>query len=390
VRKEAEKHLALADEAQEEADRANRAKSEFLSRTSHELRTPLNAILGFGQLLEMDDLTEQQGSSVQKILRGGEHLLDLINEILDIERIESGHISLSLEPVHLARALEETLQLIRPIAGKAGVRLAEPSLDEQVHVRADRQRLKQVILNLLSNAVKFNHDGGEVRITCERTSTDSIRIDVGDTGRGIAEDRMHELFTPFARLGAEQLGIEGTGLGLTLSKGLVESMGGTLGVKSTPGVGSTFWIELPLANALDLERPETPRPEWGLATSSALRTILYVEDNLANQQLIEGILAYRPAVTLLCAMQGSLGLELAAEHHPDLILLDLHLPDMPGEEVLRRLRINEQTRDIPVVVITADASAATSKKLLAAGVSASVTKPVDVSLFLAAIDELIA
>jgi signal transduction histidine kinase len=370
-----------------EAERANQAKTDFLSRVSHELRTPLNSILGFGQLLEMEELTDRQSSSVQWILRGGEHLLALINEILDIEQIESGRISLLLEPVHLATAVEDVLQLVRPIADRAGVRLAAPTGDVHIYVRADRQRLKQVFLNLLSNAVKFNHEGGEVHITCEQASDETVRIDVADTGLGIAEDRMHELFTPFARLGADQLGIEGTGLGLTLSKGLVESMGGTIGVKSTPAVGSTFWIGLRTANELDPEQQETQGPGWEAATSVIPRTILYVEDNLANLQLIEGILAFRPTVTLLSAMQGARGLELAAEHHPDLILLDLHLPDIPGEEVLRRLGADERTRNIPVVVITADASAGTSQRLLATGARALLTKPVSVPLFLSAIDE---
>ena len=245
-------------EAREEADRANQAKSDFLSRVSHELRTPLNSILGFGQLLEMETLPDGQRRSVLQILEAGEHLLDLINEILDIEKIASGRMTLSLEPVHVGLVLDEALKLVRPIADQDGVHLIQPPEEFEISVQADRQRLKQVFLNLLSNAVKFNRMGGEVRISGEMTSRGSFRITVADTGQGIAADQMGNLFTPFSRLGAERRGIEGTGLGLALSKNLVETMAGSIEAESVPGKGSTFRIELPIAEGAGVEADATP------------------------------------------------------------------------------------------------------------------------------------
>jgi PAS domain S-box-containing protein len=384
-RKEAEELRS----AMEAADRANQAKSDFLSRMSHELRTPLNSILGFGQLLDMDDLTQRQHGSVDQILSGGQHLLDLINEILDIEKIESGRIALSLEPVHLAHALGETLRLVRPLADQCEVRLIEPSVDADVYIRADRQRLKQVLLNILSNAVKYNRYGGEVRISYERAAENSLRLTVSDSGNGISQEHLGDLFTPFARLGAEQLGIEGTGLGLALSKGLVERMGGTIGATSILGEGSAFWVELPIAAAPQLEQAPNPQTQVPRSTEDTPRTILYVEDNLANLELVQGIMKFRPSITLVPALQGSLGIELAREHQPDLILLDLHLPDMPGDEVLRRLKEDERTRDIPVIVVSAAAGPGTTSRLLAAGARTFLTKPVNVSLFLETLDEIL-
>jgi signal transduction histidine kinase len=235
-------------EAAAEAERANLAKSEFLSRMSHELRTPLNAILGFGQLLEIDDLSPAQLDSVHQILNGGRHLLDLINEVLDISRIEAGRMSLSLAPVPVAQTLLEALELVRPLLDQRGIRLlTPPEALCDLHVRADRQRLKQILLNLLSNAVKYNRQGGAVTISCEQTQRPGLRIAVSDTGLGIAPGKLERLFTPFERLGADESSEEGTGLGLALAKKLAEAMGGTMGVESTVDVGSTFWLELELA-----------------------------------------------------------------------------------------------------------------------------------------------
>ncbi|HET9248519.1 MAG TPA: ATP-binding protein [Actinomycetota bacterium] len=373
--------------AREEADRANRAKSDFLSRMSHELRTPLNSVLGFAQLLEMEPLSQTQHESVREIIRGGGHLLDLINEILDITRIETGRISLSPEPVDVGLTLTETLQLIRPIADQANVRIREPTGETEVEVRADRQRLKQVLLNLLSNAVKYNREGGEIRIACERRGTSRFRVSVIDTGIGFDEKQLAQLFAPFERLGAEQRGIDGTGLGLALSKGLIETMDGVIGAESTEGVGSTFWFELPMTTevvGVDVaEAAATP------VRTGESRTVLYIEDNPANFQLVERMLSYRPHVTLLSAMQGSIGLELARRHQPDLIFLDLHLPDMHGEEVLRQARADERTSDIPVVVISADARGEARMALLAGGAQGFLTKPVSVSLFLETVDQLL-
>jgi len=378
-----------AERAQGDAERANRAKSEFLSRMSHELRTPLNAILGFGQLLEMDGLEPQHQESVQQILKGGKHLLDLINEVLDIARIESGRITLSLEPISLADALWEAIHLIQPLAAEQGIELkAEDAWPADRYIRADRQRLKQVVLNLLSNAVKYNRPGGRVTVRCMEVRREGLRVEVSDQGAGIPPGMMDRLFVPFDRLGAEGTGVEGTGLGLALSTGLMEAMGGSLGVTSAVGRGSTFFVEAPLTEAPGAtdkegeagERIAVPAPDGS-------HMLLYIEDNLANLRLIERALDHRPGLILLSAMQGSLGLDLARQHLPDLILLDLHLPDMPGEQVLRHLQSDPKTHGIPVIVISADATPGQLRHLLATGARAYLTKPIDVSRFFEAVDE---
>ncbi|PYO03446.1 MAG: hypothetical protein DMD91_01200 [Candidatus Rokuibacteriota bacterium] len=376
--------------AEEEADRANRTKSEFLSRMSHELRTPLNAILGFGQVLEMDSLDAEQRDSVAHVLAAGRHLLGLIDEVLDIARIEAGRLTLSLEPVDMRTVLDEVRSLIRPLAAgrRLEVRAENPPADA-LYVLADRQRLKQVLLNLLSNAVKYNREAGSIRVWCDTAPENRLRLNVRDTGPGIPPDKLGQLFTPFERLGAEATAISGTGLGLALSKGLVDAMGGAIGVESTPGQGSLFWVELRRA-----ETPEADREALEEVEASGLRavrgTVLYVEDNLSNLQLIERLLARRPGIKLLSAMQGRIGLDLAREHRPGLILLDLHLPDVHGSEVLRRLRQDAGTRDIPVVIISADASPREVERLRAAGARDYLTKPIDVRRFLVIVDEMLA
>jgi signal transduction histidine kinase/CheY-like chemotaxis protein/HAMP domain-containing protein len=379
------------EKARQEADRANLAKSEFLSRVSHELRTPLNAILGFAQLLEMDSLNPDQRESLGHILKGGRHLLSLINEVLDISRIESGRLALSLEPVPVREVVAESLDLIAPLAAQRNIRVSGGASDSLAgFVLADRQRLTQVLLNLLSNAVKYNRPEGAVTIACERAA-DRLRITVSDTGPGIPPDRMARLFKPFDRLGVEQAGVEGTGLGLALSMGLVQAMGGRLAAESTPGVGSAFWVELPIAEGPkeQVERAGDAPPPVDLAASRRAKLVLYVEDNIPNLKLIERLLAHRPEVRLLPTMQGRLGLDLARQHPPSLILLDLHLPDMQGDEFLRRLREDPDTRDIPVVVITADATPGQEERLRAAGARDYVTKPLNVKRLLALLDELL-
>jgi len=380
----------LADEqlrhARDEAERANLAKDEFLSRMSHELRTPLKAVLGFGQILEMDDLTEEQHDSVRQILSGGRHLLGLIDEVLDITRIATGRLPLSPEAVLVAEALNEAADLIQPLAAGRGIRVRVEDANG-LHVLADRQRLKQVLLNLLSNGVKYNREGGEVAITWERSPPDKLRIRIADTGVGIPGEGMKRLFAPFDRLGAETGSVEGTGLGLALSKGLVEAMGGAIEAESEPGSGTVFTVELRLAES-PLQRYERQR-ELGQGAEGGkvgARTVLCIEDNLSNLKLIERIFEGRPQVRLLSAMQASLGLELARQHRPDLILLDLHLPDIPGEDVLRRLREDPATRGVPVVMISADATQGQIKRLLAAGADGYVTKPLDVKRFLETVD----
>jgi PAS domain S-box-containing protein len=384
--------LAL-QQAKDEAERANQAKNEFLSRTSHELRTPLNAILGFAQLLEIGTLNpQQQAESVGYILTGGRHLLRLINEVLDIARIESGRIELSVEPVPLDQAMQESFDLMSPLAAGRDVRL---TLDAAClpgrHVLADRQRLQQVLLNLLTNAIKYNRDNGTVTFACAPAESGHARIIVADTGPGIPADKLGRLFTPFDRLGADQTTVEGTGLGLALSERLVKAMGGRIGVESAPGQGCTFWVELPLVEAQleQIQRLGTPAAPTKDTEPVADHTVLYIEDNLSNLKLVEWILKRREGIRLIPAMQGSLGLELAFEHRPDLVLLDLHLPDMPGAEVLRRLKADPHTAGRPVVVLSADATSSSTERLLAAGAHAYLSKPLDVPRFDDLLDELL-
>ncbi|MEY2551473.1 MAG: hypothetical protein QOG12_1617 [Verrucomicrobiota bacterium] len=375
-------------EAKMEADRANHAKSEFLSRMSHELRTPLNAILGFGQLLERQSPTVQQRARVEHIMSAGRHLLNLINEVLDISRIEAGHLQLSVEPVALTQVLEEALNLMRPLAADRAMELViDEDLEKDLHLLADRQRLKQVLLNLLTNAVKYTAVGGRVRVSVERPRSTITRLVVTDTGAGIATEKLARLFTPFDRLGVEQSGVEGTGLGLALCQRLMHAMGGEIGVESIVGKGSAFWIELPAVDSPLNALPKRRDAVKDDAFAAEGGKILYIEDNLSNLTLVEQMLAEQPHIELLTAMQGGLGLDLARKHLPDLILLDLHLPDLRGYEVLARLRQDQRTRHIPVVVISADATARQIQRLMAAGARNYLTKPLDIGEFFRIIDE---
>lgn len=374
--------------ARDDAESSSRAKSEFLSRMSHELRTPLNAILGFAQILEMEGLADLSKDSVEEILKGGRHLLDLINEVLDIARIETGKLGLSLEPVQLEEVVNESIGLVRPLAAPREIVLKGPTdIPSNWHVMADRQRVKQVLLNLLSNAVKYNRSGGHVELTCEPTDQGHMRIKVADTGPGIPTERMDLLFSPFERLGAEHTGIEGTGLGLALTKVLIEAMGGAIEVESSPEGGSKFIVSLLLVET-PVDRVTLVEPPTGAGPSvRPSRTLLYIEDNLSNLKLVEHILARRPEVRLHAAMQGRLGLELIREHRPDLVLLDLNLPDISGAEVLSTMRNDVSTRDIPVVIISADATSHQIDRLIEAGARAYMTKPLDVQRFLDVVDE---
>ena len=383
-----QREIAERRRAEIEADRANQAKSEFLSRMSHELRTPMNAVLGFAQLLEIGSLTGGQRDNVEHILRGGRHLLGLIDEVLDISRIEAGHLSVSLEPVLLSEVIRETSELIQPVAATWKVQVdGETSEAGDRYVLADRHRLKQVLLNFLSNAVKFNRSDGTVKVSVKEVPGDRLRVNITDTGPGISPRLIERLFTPFDRLGAETRGVEGTGLGLALSKRLVEVMGGAIGVDSVVGQGSTFWVELPRAECPMAQTvPPAIIPDEALFTRGV---VLYIEDNLSNLRLVERLLEHRPEVKLLSAMQGGLGLELAREHRPGLILLDLQLPDIPGAEVLQRLQHDPRTRQIPVVVISADATPGQIKRLRAHGAREFLTKPLDVKRLLVLLDEVL-
>jgi signal transduction histidine kinase/ActR/RegA family two-component response regulator len=369
---------------------ADQAKNEFLSRASHELRTPLNAILGFSDLLSIAPLEGEYHDWVTLILKAGRHLLALLNDVLDISRIDGGHLSMSVEPVALAPLLADALDLVRPLAQTHGVCLsAPPPQAEELYVAADRQRLRQVLLNLLSNAVKYNHPTGTVAVTVNDEPPDRIRIGVTDTGRGIPEAAMARLFTPFERLDAAQTGVEGTGLGLALSRHLMQDMNGDLDVTSTPGEGSTFSIDLPTAQPPGADQP-TDRPDQVHRRAYAgPRRILYVEDMVENVRLVEQILTHRPSITLIPAMLAGIALDLAREHHPDLILLDLHLPDMPGEEVLRLLRADPTLRDIPVLILSADATQHQVNQLQVAGTAGYLTKPIAVRELLQALDDIL-
>ena len=374
--------------AKESAETANRSKSEFLSRMSHELRTPLNAVIGFAQLLGMDDLNDEQHDGVRQIIRGGEHLLGLINEVLDIARIETGRLSVSIEPVRVDEVVNDAIDLVRPLANVRSIQFPGHVGDAcACHVQGDRQRLKQVLLNLLGNAVKYNRDHGRVELTCQPMPNGRLRISVSDSGPGIAPDKLALVFTPFERLDAETSAIEGTGLGLALARGLVDAMGGELGVDSTVGTGSTFWVELdkvatPLDSLDATHSPDSPSREQ-------TKTVLYIEDNLSNVRLVERILARRSHIRTIVAMQGELGVALAREHVPDLVLLDLNLPDIDGEQVLARIRSEPATRDVPVVIVSADATKHQVDRLQASGASEYLTKPLDVDRFLRVVDSIV-
>ncbi len=384
--KETERRLA---NALNEADRANRAKNEFLSRVSHELRTPLHAILGYGQLLAQEDLDPEGADSVEHILRGGKHLLALINEILDISRIESGTLALSIETVRVWDVVDEVCSFLSHAAAPRTITL-EVNVTRNLFVRADRQRLRQVLVNLGSNAIKYNRDGGHVDFLAE-PSNGVVRIGVRDTGMGIDPMKQLHLFEPFQRLGADELGVEGVGLGLVVSKALVEAMGGRMEVHSVPGVGSTFWTELtrvgpPVGAAAGDDHFVDTAARAELNPDA--RTVLYIEDNEANLQLVRRILALQgDRFRFLGAADGETGLERAKAMLPDLILLDLHLPEIDGEIVLQRLREDPSTREIPVVVLSADATPSRIERLVREGVYAYLTKPLDINGFVATIQD---
>ena len=383
----AQKNAQLAEvSARAEAVRANAAKTEFLSRMSHELRTPMNAILGFAQLLEMDELSENQHESVRQIIHGGRHLLDLINEVLDISRIDSGELALSREPVLVSDVMDEVMDLMVPLVAARNLTVLTPVGSVcHAHVLADRQRFKQVLLNFVSNAIKYNRTNGEIRLNCSTRPNGEFAVVVSDTGIGIGAEELKRLFTPFDRLGRESTGEEGTGVGLALSQRLIHLMGGRVEVESAPGVGSSFTLLLPMAEVTGLTTEEkiSMATKDSDVTAASERpaselTVLYIEDNLANVRLMEQLAARYPGVTLIHAMQGRLGLELVSSSRPGLILLDLHLPDMSGEEVLRRLQAEETTKDIPTVMVSADASPRQIERILEMGASGYLTKPFDV------------
>lgn len=377
-----------ARQAQAIAEEANKAKSEFLSRMSHELRTPLNSIIGFADLLSMESFDPRQRENLGYIRQAGHHLLQLVNEVLDITSIETGAISFSLEPVRLMELVNETIDLVRPQANTHSIRLEVETASIDIYLKADRQRMKQVLLNLMSNAIKYNVENGSVTLRVQMAATNRVKIEVADTGIGIAPELIGKLYMPFERLGAERLGAEGTGLGLALTKRLVEAMNGIIGVESVAGKGSIFWVEMPTTQMPTIStRDLVTVPISGLDIPGQTATILYVEDNLSNIRLVERILEHRQGIKLLTCMQGRMALEISRDHQPDIILLDIHLPDMTGQEVLESIKADPMTKSIPVVIISADASAGTLERLMEAGANGYLTKPIEVRRFLRMLDD---
>lgn len=375
------------ENAKSAAEKANLAKSDFLSSMSHELRSPLNAILGFAQLMESakPSPTEAQVGRIKQILNAGWHLLQLINEILDLSVIESGQMSLSTESVSLSEVMKECRSMLEPLAQQRGIHMAFPEFRQQLFVRADRTRVKQIVINLVSNAIKYNRANGTVMVECAVCAPDWVRISVRDTGEGLAPEKAAQLFQPFNRLGQEASGIPGTGIGLVVTKRLTELMKGRLGVDSVPGVGSVFWCELMAVDApqlkMDFDRTVSPviskRPE-----GAPQRTLLYVEDNPANMQLMEQIIVGCPGIKMVTAVNAFLGIELAQTNPPSVILMDINLPGMSGMKALRLLGKDPHTARIPVIALSANAMPRDIAMGLEAGFFRYLTKPIKIKEFL--------
>jgi CheY-like chemotaxis protein len=369
------------------AERANFAKSDFLSGMSHELRSPLNAILGFAQLMESDSPPPRpsQKENIGQILQAGWHLLKLINEILDLAKIESGKVSMSPEPVSLAEVMRDCQAIMESQAQQRGIRITFPQVDTTWFVHADQTRVKQVLINLLSNAIKYNREQGAVEVKCTASTPGRIRVSIRDTGAGLPPEELAQLFQPFNRLRQEAGDQEGTGIGLVVAKRLVELMGGEIGVESTVGTGSDFWFELTSAAApqLAVEVVQAAVPAQPRVLQEApLRTLLYVEDNPANLKLVEQLIARRPDLRLLTAVNGRLGVEVARASQPEVILMDINLPDINGFEVLKILREDPATAHIPVVALSANAMPRDIEKGLEAGFFRYLTKPIKIMEFM--------
>ena len=392
-RKQIERAL---NEQKYELERANLAKDRFLTSMSHELRTPLNAILGFSQLLANDALPstqDQKRTFASNIVTAGKHLLALIDEILDLAKIESGNMSLSLEPVQLAPLLADMAVMVQEQAARRGIRMLYPDAEATV-VQADHTRLKQIILNLLSNAIKYNRKGGAVVLGVAPDERQRVRISVQDTGEGLDPQQLEALFQPFNRLGQEAGAEEGTGIGLVVTKRLVELMGGTLGVRSTVGVGSVFWIELPALPAAAIASANATVPKTDAAPGSgdgaAPATILYVEDNPASRQLVEDVVSFRDDLRLVTAADALEGIALAISQQPRLILMDINLPGMSGREAKKALAADARTAHIPVIALTANAMHSDIRSGIAAGFFRYLTKPIDLDALYDAINDALA
>jgi len=373
--------LALT-EARDDALEASRAKTEFLSSMSHELRTPLNAIIGFSELLMTDHqepLSEMQKDSVLEISKAGQHLLDLINDILDMARIESGKIKLEMGEVELWPLIDECLTGIQPLAEKQGIEIsaADNLRPQGIRVHADHLRLKQALINLLSNAIKYNRESGSVHVRTDLLDTDDVRILVEDTGIGISPEDIETIFEAFSRVGEKMNEVEGTGVGLSLTRRLVEGMGGEIGVDSKLNIGSHFWIDIPASQAAAI--PESvPRHETGVfpLLGSFDRTVLYVEDNPANRRLVEAIFRQIPYYRLILADSGREGIEAAILQKPDIVVTDIQMPGVDGNEVLRILKKNRATASLPVIALSANARPEDVRKGLEAGFDDYLVKPI--------------
>jgi signal transduction histidine kinase/ActR/RegA family two-component response regulator len=389
------KHETELKQARNEAEKANKAKSEFISRMSHELRTPMNSILGFAQLFSMGELSPVQRRGVDHILTSGNHLLKLINEVLDISKIEAGKLSLSVEQIKVKEAISEAIDLVHPLTINPQITIDYiQHVSDDLSVKADKQRVIQVLVNILTNAIKYNKKGGTVTVETfiepgDLRENDRVNIAITDTGVGIAEKDINKLFVPFERLANTEMQIEGTGLGLSIAKELTALMDGEISVQSKLGEGSTFSITLPHVSH---DKPSFTALDGTDVVNSqnkkAKGTVLYIEDNHSNIELVEQVLTtHRPDVKLICNKYGKQTIDLAIEHAPDLILLDLDLPDTHGSEVIKELKQHKQTKHIPVVIISADAMPYRIKSLMKSGAERYLTKPLDVLELLQEIDK---
>ncbi|MDH5772301.1 MAG: response regulator [Rhodospirillaceae bacterium] len=376
--------------ARDKSDLANKAKSDFLASMSHEFRTPMNAILGFGQMLtynKASPLDPTQQEYVDIILRSGEHLLDLINDTLDLAKIEAGMAEIKLESVSIAGLINECIELVSPLANKRSVSVSTNAKDADfAHVLADETRLKQVLINLFSNGIKYNNESGKLDITVKQSGGDWIRVEITDTGHGIAEENFEKVFIAFARLEAESSEIEGTGVGLAVTKELVERMGGTIGLESTVGKGTTFWIEMPTDTANSAAKKSDGKKHDAMNYSAKGYSLLYVEDNPANKMLIEKVISRVEGSSFIWAETAEEGVKLAQEKNPDIIIMDINLPGMSGIEALKILQSMEETKHIPVIALSANAMPHDIERGMKAGFVRYLTKPIDINMFLKSVD----